>query len=321
MNTSIKIIKIIIINILAIIFILFFIDLIFWGIENQEMKKEIEMSQDYREYPQTLKLPVPFFRKVIDFEKYKHTCDRPIRPQGLEYKKSPILIFGCSYAYGIYLKPNQKFSYKLSKLAQRPVYNKALCGMGMNYMLYLTKSEDLYKRIPEPEHVIYVFMGDHFRRILTCACSQYDILKGFHNLRYKQKNGKLTRILIEKDPFYIIKNSHTAMHLQSLFVNKILLTNSNYENYFNFAIQHFTESKKEMQKHWKNTTYSIIIYGCFKNDKIFCKELENKGFKVIYIPNLGIINIKDMTHHFPDFHPKESAWDIITPKIIEILNL
>ena len=319
-----KFFKIVIINISIIVFLLYCTEIVFWLLENIDQKKDVDKSKEYKEYPQDFSLPIPFNRKVRDFEYFRNTYESP-RKYEINKKtsktKRPILIFGCSFAYGLHLKNEQTFAYKLSNITERPIYNEAISGVAMQYMLYLTQSKDFYKKIPEPEHVIYVFMDDHFRRIMSCACSSYDILKGYYNLRYKEENGKLTRVLIENDPFYLIKSTHTAMHLQSLFVSKFLLHDDDNENCFDFAIKHFTESRKEMQKHWKTQKYTIIIYRRFKKDRIFCKKLQDAGFNVIYIPGLQILDSSDMTHHFPDYHPKESAWDIITPKIAEILNL
>jgi len=53
------------------------------------------------------------------------------KPDGLEYKnKTPILIFGCSFAFGQYLNHKKTVSYKLSKLLKRPVYNRSVPGGG-----------------------------------------------------------------------------------------------------------------------------------------------------------------------------------------------
>lgn len=42
--------------------------------------------------------------------------------------KKPVVIFGCSFAYGEYLNDNQTFGYKLSKQTGRTVYNFAYSG-------------------------------------------------------------------------------------------------------------------------------------------------------------------------------------------------
>ena len=43
-------------------------------------------------------------------------------------KKKPIVVMGCSYAFGQGLKDKQTFSYKLSKKAKRPVFNWSIGG-------------------------------------------------------------------------------------------------------------------------------------------------------------------------------------------------
>ena len=76
-----------------------------------------------------------------------------------------------------------------------------------------------------------------------------------------------------------------------------------------------------MQKHWKNTQYVVILYQTFANDMLFKEVLENNGFTVIAVQNDYYINTRDKEYESDTFHPKEEAWNILTPKIAETLNL
>lgn len=94
-----------------------------------------------------------------------------------------IVIFGCSFAYGQYLKQNQIFSYKLSQALNCPVYNRARSGMGLNFMYYQTTKDSFYNEIPKPDTVIYVMIDDIFRRMYTTMFGLNDIE---YVLRYKK---------------------------------------------------------------------------------------------------------------------------------------
>ena len=67
-----------------------------------------------------------FLNKKIDYINVT-----PRKPDNENFKNPPILLFGCSFAYGEYLAQNQTFSYKLSKLLNSPVYNRAIPGFGV----------------------------------------------------------------------------------------------------------------------------------------------------------------------------------------------
>lgn len=61
--------------------------------------------------------------------------------------KKPIIIFGCSFAYGAMLNEEQKIHTKLSKLLKRNIYNFGQCGAGIQFMYSLLNTEDFFKQI------------------------------------------------------------------------------------------------------------------------------------------------------------------------------
>ena len=79
------------------------------------------------------------------------------------HTKKPILLFGCSFTHGgVFLNNQQTVSHNLSLLTARNVYNFAMCGCGMQHMLYIIKNrlgQYLSKDI-EPEYAIYFYMHE-----------------------------------------------------------------------------------------------------------------------------------------------------------------
>lgn len=80
------------------------------------------------------------------------------KPFGTQYKKEPIAVFGCSYAYGYKLKEEQSFGYKLSEYTKRPVYNRAYSGLGIQHMLYQLEREDFIRKFLSP-NTLFLFIS------------------------------------------------------------------------------------------------------------------------------------------------------------------
>ncbi len=312
-----KIFKIIIINILLLIFFLFAIEIFIWGCENLRMKI---YNEEY-----IGKLPLPFHPEVknseIDINSFSNEKNKYVRtPEGLNYKNKPIVIFGCSYAYGYKLKKNQTFSHKLSIQTKRPVYNRAVAGWGVQHMLYQVKQDEFYKKVPEPEYVIYLEMKDHFRRAYVTTFLSGQLLNEDYYLTFQYKNGKLLRTpKVESHQIY--RRLYLFNKLHHYYVNNIVLNPRNYDKYSKFIIEHFVESRDEMKKHWKNTKFVILLYNSFYNDSLFKKSLEEKGFTVIKIPDITNVDLYSSEYLSADYHPTEKAWNLLTPIIIDKLKL
>ena len=124
-------------------------------------------------------------------------------PDGLEYKNSePIVVFGCSYAFGDYLKANQTFSRKLSNKLKRTVYNRAIPGGGFQQMLQQSLSDNFYKTVPPSKTVIYILIEDYFRRMLG---ETFYVHEKYFNLHYIYKNGHFVKYNYDNFLYRFIK--------------------------------------------------------------------------------------------------------------------
>jgi len=309
-----KFFKILCVNFLSVALILLFFDVLIWICHNINLKERFKSEPVFYEYSKNYSLPRPYFRKLchsVDNREEKRT------PSGLSFKKPPIIVFGCSFAYGSYLEDEQTFSYKLSKLTKRPVYNEAFPGQGVQHMLYLLQNPEFYKK-EEPEYCIYLYMSDHIRRLYAPTCSNFDILDGTYNLIYKEKKGKLVLDKIGNDIVSYIKMSYLSQFLIHLYLNKFYLKNE--KNQRNIA-KYFIESKNEAKKHWKNTKFIVIIYDKIQQGEYIKSELEKNDIKMIYMKDLTKERLSKRKYSFPDTHPKEKAWDLLTPLVVKELNL
>ncbi len=306
-------------NIILFAIIIFSLEIIVWGCENLRIKFQKEIQYN--------KLPIPFHPGIkriesINLEEFKDSKKTWTRkPEGLNYTKKPIVIFGCSYAYGLNLNKEQTFSYKLSHFTKRPVYNRAVSGWGFQHMLNQVKQNQFYIDIPEPEYVIYLMINDHFRRLYVPTFMSASLLDETYNLRYELKDGKL---IIKKEKNALLEFIHRlyiTQKIEHFYINNILLKSDNYEQYFLFALQHLVESKNEMKKHWKNTKYVVILYQTFPHDNLFIEQLKKNGFIVISLKYDYNLNLHTPEYMSQDYHPKEQAWDLLTKKISESLNI
>ncbi len=115
---------------------------------------------------------------------------------------------------------------------------------------------------------------------------------------------------------------YTARQIRRLIANKKECT----QEAAAFAIKHFTESKKEMEKHWKNTKYCIFVYNYndYKHfEDTYLKSMRDKGYIVIFADDLTDKNIHTVEYqrsHF-DQHPNEKAWELLAPLFAKAAHL
>ena len=72
--------------------------------------------------------PEDFKYIELNEDSFKQFCGEDRIEFGENYVAKPIVVMGCSYAYGHGLKRENSFPYVLSQITQRPVYNFARCG-------------------------------------------------------------------------------------------------------------------------------------------------------------------------------------------------
>lgn len=307
--------KIIIINILIIILILFSFELFIW------IDKNLELGNDNLNLTKWLPFRPHLYEQeynlnIENFPNEKQGWGRD--PNGIEYSQKPIVLFGCSFAYGMYLKKEQTFSYKLSNLTKRPIYNRALTGWGIQHMLFQSHFEELYKKVPEPEYVIFTFIDDHIRRLYVLSVSAYDLITQDQYLRYKEKNNKLVQIKNENKLISFFKANYLVRELHSQYVRKHLLHDNNINKCHSFAIKHFKEAKENLQKHWENANYVVLFYDT--ENEFLKSELKKIGYNVITTKELTTENLQEKKY-FEYKHPTEEAWNLLTPLIAKKLEI
>lgn len=263
----------------------------------------------------------PNWFKTYTFEQQPYDLRNP---SGLEYKSAPVIIFGCSFAYGDRLQENQTFSYKLAKLLKAPVYNRAACGWGFQHMFHQIRTKEIFNIVKQkPQHVIYVYLYDHIYRMYRHTYSF-----PFNNwlfLQYKYDGNDFVKYN-PKFPFL------ERLCLSGEIYHYIATEKSNNPKYFdeNFDLmkQYFIKSKNELEKEYGKINFTIIKYEFEEEGReIYTKssrwkELEQEGFTILNTTELAGRKLNQREDFADDgFHPSEKVWDFLTPIIIKRLNL
>ena len=236
-----------------------------------------------------------------------------------KYKKSPVVLFGCSYAYGYHLEDNQTFAYKLEKILNRPVINRAVVSGSLQSMLYQSESEELYELIPEAKDVIYIMIGDQTRRLFL---DTIQVAEHFNKIIYRKKNNNLV-MLNYKNPFLnFIRSSYIYRLIKKNYINKYLNDEKNADEITDLELLYFVKSRENLEKHWNTkVNFTIIIYIRTLYDELLEKKLKENGFNVMNTKNLTSADLESEKYMMFNFHPKETAWDLLTPIIVSKLYI
>lgn len=312
-----KKLSIIFINIILIVLLLFLVEVGIWAWENESLRQR---NDGYRATG-LLKFHPGVKPAEIKLEYFPNPDEDWGRaPEGTNFKGKPIVFFGCSYTYGLNLSPEETLPYRIAYLTKRPVYNRAYSAWGIQHMLYQAQSEELYKKVPEPEYVVYIQMHDHFRRLYLLTFTGGQMLNEDLNIRYKEKNGDLILIRNTNPFFLFIKRLYLTNKIHQLYIRKFILRKANREKYQDFALKHFIKSKEEMQKHWKNAKFVVFMYDDYNSDESYVESLKNAGFEVITCKDLTDEDLASPQYMSADYHPTAKAWDLLTPLIAKELN-
>lgn len=239
---------------------------------------------------------------------------RPV--QGKGYKKPPIILAGCSFAYGMGLKENETLGYKLAEITKRPVYNIAMQGKGLQHNLYMLQNKLYDKSINNPEYFIYVIMSDQIRRLYSPVCL-HDFI-GYPEYIFDKNNN----LILKNNIYPIYKQFYVYYFFKNLYYSYIGY--KNYSEHSKWVNAYFKEMKKEINKEFPNTKFVILFYGDYKKYYgLDLTELEKENIIMLHTQDLSPVNIYDREYRQSetDYHPNEKIWDILTPLLAKELNI
>ena len=251
---------------------------------------------------------------------------------GEEYigKKNPIIILGCSYAYGHGLYKEDTFPYILSELTQRPVFNFSRCAGDAfksidNLYQYISADSERKNLIASAEYVIYVYMADHINRYL------FNNPENEYNLRFLPSKFEkfLTklysvRFITGKIRYYIYSHDYPNTLGSEKLLKKFLINMNKHVKTFapksEFIIVLYDEKFCPETRSFDNSAIKYMTKMI--NSDVWNEFAEKYGAKVVHTKDLtGIYFDKeykldgDFAHS--GWHPNRKAWDLLTPLLIK----
>ncbi len=249
---------------------------------------------------------------------YKKKFIRPVENKNIP--ANPVIIFGCSFAYGDNLQYNQTFSHKLAKYIKRPIYNRAFGGWSAANMLYQLENDTFIKNIAislpstqTPKYVIYVYCPYQQHRIYLHVYDPGDDRLSVH---YNRKNNSDILIQQKLPPFLF--SFYTIKKIDN-YIASLKGYNPYFEKSRNYlTILFFKQSLNLMKKYWNNnyTQYFILNYSDTAQPflEILQKETDWKIINLYDLKNCNnIFNNVEFQISETNTHPNEKAWNIIVP--------
>lgn len=258
---------------------------------------------------------------------YYNVPNEKMRPvAGKNFKKNPIVLFGCSVTYGNRLKDDENFSGILSKLTKRPVYNMAGDGWTFSHMLKNLQSNPVLENI-NPDYIIYTFITDQKRRLYFYQGWPHDT--GLY-LRYKlDKDNNIVEI---KPKYQFFWRSMLVKTIQyKIEENKI----KNIEKSDALMLGILKESVKIIKNRYPKAKLIMLLYSyndckkgernIYSNSEFLSEYQENEikkmGFEIVNVEQEMGFPPCTPEYKVDNHHPSKKFWSEFTPILIKKFKL
>lgn len=249
---------------------------------------------------QILPITKPFSEKNYD-KNYRTPLNKSEKDSG------SIIIFGCSFGYGLALDDNENFSGQLAKLTKKTIFNRSERGFGAQMMLYQLQTKRVLEKTKDCKYIIYVYIPDHVRRTVLYRCFPFLYKVSVRYMLDRKENLKL------QIPNPILVNSN-LYRLYESYLPKIYGDDYCIKVLYKIIKESYLLSKQ----FYKDCKFIVLDYSEYAFP--LKEEVEKLGIKVISIPNLtNGINLFQEYYQIAkdDGHPNAKAWELITPLFIK----
>lgn len=230
--------------------------------------------------------------------------------------KGAISILGCSATFGIDLKKEETFAGQLNKLTDRTVYARARVARGLAYVYY----QVLHKLVPDDtEYLIYVYLPFHKISLYDGYADIFEHTTTI--LNYFAINDQLIQLKIPN----FLNNLYSIQSFREYYERKI--HDEVYKNPLLYG-KVLKETVKQFKKNYPKSKFVLLKLQVLENENTELPlELEQ------FLINEGCIIIDSKKLTGEDFylekyrletdkmHPSALVWKVLTPKIVEALNL
>lgn len=321
--------KVIAINLSLIVFIVFVSFSVFYflkyrfveqklgslGYYERASMSERDETKPYKLYPNTeCEGDLLYNNKVIktikigiDSNGFRRT------PDDYDKSKPGIVFMGCSFVFGYRLEDKQTLPWIVAKLTHRRVFNTAYNGNGPQHMLVDFQSEDFWKKVPDTDTFIYVFISDHLRR-LKSPTNLTDA--NFYPTYKLLSNGKL----IANKPSKKFLNETSEERIRDKKLAYISNTGKEFSDPKTRALflAVLNESKNIVKEKRPNARF--IIFDICSDQQIDTFLIKN-GFDVISVYDLLGNYSYNNEYMTINGHPNAEFWKLVTPKLVDKLKL
>ena len=269
---------------------------------------------------------------IVDLKNFYDGSDDAMKgrvPEGLEYEdKTPILLFGDSFTQGQFIAPYETFGFKLSEALHRPVYNRGIPAASLQHMYYQVDDEfadTFFDQVPYSDLIFFTIISPHYKRILMK--SNFEILYNDFYLHYTYKDGKFVKDNYDNYFLNLIKSSYLFRFFNIAFVRSYCQNPKNADRLTDIMTAYLTETRRKLEERWcKKSKFVVLFYTTnfmpLPYKEMLREKLEKNGFTVIDTAELTDEDLGAEEYTcFEKWHPNNKAWELLTPKIIEKLNL
>lgn len=223
-----------------------------------------------------------------------------------------IIFTGCSFTYGVGLEEHQTISYKTSKLLKNPVYNMGLVSRAINTTIAMIEYGVFDSRVSvPPKTVLYNYADFHLKRLVMP-----NVFWEGNEFLYRINNGGLER---KRPPFIISRFLIFCLIRENLY-EFFVEHSKNYRTYMKKLLKvHFLEMKKLLNEKYGDFKFIILVYEKSPIFEEMASDMEKEGFIILRAYEDFGIDTTEKTYRLSDWHPNETAWDIIVPQLVKHL--
>jgi len=258
----------------------------------------------------------------------EHFCSEDRVIFGENYTNKPVIILGCSYAFGFGLKKEKSFPFLLSEKTKRPVINFAECGYGaaasMSKLInfYSAASEKYKKMINDAEYIVYLYMYDHSARYISLwhFLDFYPVIYETSEFEKKFLKYYLYRYIASKIKLHHILKGFPFSDNSSEFIlyllKRVWALSKLYAPEAEFITIIYDETLPSNDSKTK-----IMFTGEKMNDQKIWGGGSAAGFseysKIVHTKELTGFIFNNKYRLNGDQHPNESVWSMFTPLFAE----
>lgn len=231
----------------------------------------------------------------------------------IKNSEKSILLLGCSYTYGTNLEPNQSFSYYLSNLTGRTVYNLGVEGGAVQQALYLTEDKDFSNKYKNVELVIYTFIDDHLNRNNEfIKCSIFAPLCNFRLVKRGDKYVKTSDWYAIPSKIFLFRYFLDGI---SYIKNSKIFYKKNCESFADML----NLTNRNLKKMYPNSKFVFLCYQCDTYPDLL-KYLDKDIIVISTYDIKGIDLERPEYQHGDDPHPTEKVWQDLVPLLVKRLK-